>query len=96
LPYHLIPYHRHDLNVALDTVSFKSKVGTTFEQTKSYISANGIDTDISLENNQIHDFQHIFTIAFSKLMTIPKLKQHIVAGTDFDSNDPISKNCAVG
>ena len=90
LPYHLIPYHRHDLNLALDTVNFKSQLGTTFEQTKSYISDKGIGTVICLENDQIIDFQQIFTTAFSKLMTIPELKQLIVSGTDFDSNDPIT------
>ena len=47
LPYHLIPYHSNDLNLALDTVNFKSQVGTTFEQTKSYISDKGIEIEPS-------------------------------------------------
>ncbi|HDQ00417.1 MAG TPA: hypothetical protein ENN22_14715 [bacterium] len=50
------PYHRHDLSLISETVKHKQQTpGPTFEQTKSHISDKGIETDIALENNQIHD-----------------------------------------
>ncbi len=89
LPSPLIPYHRHGLNVIVDTVNFHHHNGTIFEQTKSFISSNGVDTDISLENNQIHDFMKIFSQALLKLTTIAELKQQISQASYWDSSDPI-------
>ena len=90
LPYALIPYHKHDLNLMLETLNYQSRqVKSTLEKTKIFISEKGIETDISLENNQIYDFTQIFNKAYSKLMTIPELKQSIVSLKDFDSSDPV-------
>jgi len=85
----LIPYHSHDLNLIFETVKHKQQQSTTFEQTKSHISDKGIETDIALENNQIHDFLQIFTSAFTKLMAIPELKQRIEQADYFHSSNPI-------
>jgi len=91
LPSALIPYHRHDLSLISETVKHKQQTpGASFEQTKSFISNKGIDTDIALENNQINDFQKIFNNAFTKLMAIPQLKQRIEQADFFCSSDPIT------
>ena len=63
LPYPLIPYHRHGLNVNVDTVNFHQQNGSRFVQTKDSISDKGVNTDIPLENNHIHDFNKIFSQA---------------------------------
>jgi len=89
LPSALIPYHSYDLNLIFDTVNYQHQNDVTFEQTKNYISDKGIETDISLENNQINDFQKIFTSGFATLMAIPQLKQRIDQADYFQSNDPI-------
>jgi hypothetical protein len=88
LPYPLIPYHRHGLNIIVDTVNFHHQ-GASFEQTKRFISSNGVNTDIPLENNQIHDFMKILAHALVKLTTIAELKQQISQASDWDSSDPI-------
>ena len=91
LPSAFVPYHSRDLDLISETVKHKhQQETTTFEKTKSFISNKGIDTDISLENNQINDFQKIFTKAFTKLMAIPQLKQPIEQADYFQSNDPIT------
>jgi hypothetical protein len=88
LPSALIPYHSHDLNLMLETVSYQQQQPkTTFEQTKTYISDNAQQPDIDLENNQIKHFQKLIIIAFTKLMSIPKIKPRI--SRDFNSSDPI-------
>jgi hypothetical protein len=89
LPSPLIPYHRHGLNVIVDTVNFYHHHGSSFEKTKNFISSNGVDTDISLENNHIHDFMNIFSQALLKLTTIAELKQQISQASYWDSSDPI-------
>ena len=89
LPSALIPYHSHDLNLIFETVKHIQQQSTTFEQTKSHISDKGIETDIALENNQIHDFLQIFTSAFTKLMAVPQLKQRIEQADYFHSSNPI-------
>ena len=89
LPYPLIPYHRHGLNVIVDTVNFHHHRGASFEQTKSYISSNGINNDIPLENNHIHDFMKIMAHAYIKLTTLAKLNQQIRQPSYGDSSDPI-------
>jgi hypothetical protein len=73
LPYPLIPYHRHGLNVTVDTVNFHHQNGTTFKQTKSFISSNGVDTDIPLENKHIHNFNKTFSQALLKLTSVAEL-----------------------
>lgn len=90
LPYPLIPYHRHGLNVIVDTVDFHHHHGSSLVQTKDFISSNGVDSDIPLENNQIHDFNNIFSQAWLKLNTNVELKQHINPASDWDSSDPIA------
>ncbi len=90
LPYPLIPYHRHGLNVIVDTVNFHHHNGSSFEQTKSFISSNGVDTDIPLENNHIHDFNNIFSQALLKLTTVAELNQQISQTSYWDSSDPIA------
>lgn len=90
LPYPLIPYHRHGLNVIVDTVNFHHHQSASLEQTKSYISRNGVNNDIPLENNQIHDFNKIFTQALLKLTTIAELNQQISQTSYWDSGDPIA------
>ena len=94
LPSALIPYHNSDLNLVSETVKYKQQPETTFEQTKSYISDKGQQTDIDLENNQIKHFQQLVTTAFSKLMAIPEIKQRI--SRDFHSSDPIATVLSFG
>ena len=53
LPFPLIPYHRHGLNVIVNTVNFHHHNGSSLVQTKDFISSNGVDADIPLENNHI-------------------------------------------
>ena len=89
LPSALIPYHSHDLNLIFETVKQIQQQSTTFEQTKSHISDKGIETDIALENNQIKDFQKMFSHAFTKLMAVPQLKQRIEQANYFHSSNPI-------
>ena len=89
LPFPLIPYHRHGLNVIVDTVNFHRHHGASLEQTKSFISSSGVNTDIPLENNQIHDFMKIITQALLKLTSIAELKQQISQASFWDSSDPI-------
>lgn len=71
-------------------MNFHHHNGTTLEQTKSFISSNGVDTDIPLENNQIHDFNKIFSQALLKLTTVAELKQQISQTSYWDSSDPIA------
>jgi hypothetical protein len=89
LPYPLIPYHRHALNIIVDTVNIHHHQGASLEQTKRVISSNGINNDIPLENNQIHDFNKIFSNALLKLTTIAELKQQIIQASQWDSSNPI-------
>jgi hypothetical protein len=88
LPSALIPYHRHDLNLVAETVKYKQQAGTSYEQTKSYIIDHAQQPDIDLENKQIKQFQQLITIAFTKLMAIPEIKQRI--SRDCHSSDPIA------
>lgn len=89
LPYPLIPYHRHGLNIIVDTVNFHHHQGASLEQTKRFISGNGINNDIPLENNQIHDFMKIMAQAYIKLTTLAEFKQQISRGSYWNSSDPI-------
>ena len=73
-----------------DTVNFHHHNGTTFEQTKNFISSNGVDTDIPLENNQIHNFNNILSQALLKLTTVAELNQQISQTSYWDSSDPIA------
>lgn len=90
LPFQLIPYRRHGLNVIVDTVNFHHHNGSSLVQTKDFISDKGVNSDLPLENNQIHDFMKIFSQALSKLTTIPQLKQQISQASYWDSSDPIA------
>ncbi len=90
LPYPLIPYHRHGLNVIVDTVNFHHHNGSSLVQTKDFISSNGVDTDIPLENNHIHDVMNIFSQALLKLTSIAELKDQISQASYWDSSDPIN------
>jgi len=74
LPFQLIPYHRHGLNFIVDTVNFHHRQGTSLERTKRLMSDMGVNDDLSLENNHIHDFMNIFSQALLKLTSIAELK----------------------
>jgi len=88
LPSALIPYHNADLNLVAETVNYQQQQpGTTYEQTKNYISDNAQLPDIDLENKQIKQFQQLVATAFTKLMAIPEIKQRI--SRDFNSSDTI-------
>lgn len=89
LPYPLIPYHRYGLNVIVDTVSFHHHHGSSLVQTKDFISGQGVNNDIPLEDNQIHDLMNIFSQALLKLTTIAELKQQISQSRYWNSSDPI-------
>lgn len=90
LPFPLIPYHRHGLNVIVDTVNFHHHHGCSLVQTKDFISGKGVNTDLPLENNHIHDFMKLFSQAWLKLNTIAELKQQISQASYWDSSDPIA------
>ena len=90
LPFQLIPYHRHGLNVIVDTVNFHHHNGSSLVQTKDFISSNGVDADIPLENNHIYDFMNIFSQALLKLTSIAELKDQISQASYWDSSDPIN------
>ncbi len=90
LPSSLIPYHHHDLDLIFETVIYQQQNEGSCEQVKNFISDKGIETDIALENNQIKDFQKMFSHAFSKLMAVPQLKQRIEQTDYFNSSDPIA------
>jgi len=90
LPSPLIPYHRQGLNVIVDIVNFHHHNGSSLVQTKDFISDKGVNTDLPLENNQIHDVMNIFSQALLKLKTIPELKQQISQASYWDSSDPIA------
>ncbi|UCE07055.1 MAG: hypothetical protein JSW07_03180, partial [bacterium] len=49
----------------------------------------GVDTDIPLENNQIHDVMKIVTQALLKLTSLAEVKQQISQASYWDSSDPI-------
>ena len=90
LPFQLLPYHRHGLNVIFDTLSFHQQHGTSFERTKRFISDAGVNDDLSLENNHIHDFMNIFSQALLKLSSVAELKQQISPTSDGDRRDPVN------
>jgi len=73
-----------------ETLNYQRQTDVTFEQAKSFISDKGITTDISIENNQIKNFQKIVTNAVTKLMMIPELKLRIEQADCFDSRDPMA------
>jgi hypothetical protein len=89
LPYPLVPYHRHGLNVIVDTVNFHHHQSASLEQTKRFISGRGVNNDIPLENNHIHDFNKIVSHALLKLTTIAEVNQHISRASYWDHSDPI-------
>lgn len=89
LPYPLIPYHRHGLNVMVDTVNFHHHHGFSLAQTKDFISDQGVNSDLPLENNHIHDFMRICAQALLKLSSIAELKDQISQARYWDSSDPI-------
>jgi len=89
LPFQLIPYHRHGLNFIFNTVNFHHYNSSSLVQTKDFISVKGVDTDLPLENNQIHNFKHIFSQALLKLTSIAEVKDQISQASYWDSSDPI-------
>jgi len=89
LPHSLIPYHQHDLNTILETVRFSSDRQHSLEDTKDFISAQGINTGIIIENSQIYDFRNIFSQSFSKLLSVYDIKQKIIMSSAFQSDDPL-------
>ena len=88
LPHPLIPYHSFALNDIQEVVRFKDQTDKTLEQTKSYISCQGLTTDLSLENNQIYNFQHLFSEAYSKLNAVAEIKQ-LITEEAYTSQGPI-------
>jgi hypothetical protein len=89
LPYPLIPYHQHDLNTTLEAVRFSCDRRHSLEDTKDFISAQGINTGIIIENSQIYDFRNIFSQSFSKLLWVPEIKQKIITSGAFQSESPL-------
>ncbi len=89
LPHALIPYHQHDLDTLFATLKFLGQEQNTLKDTKDFISAQGIATDIAIENSQIHDFQNIFSQSLMKLMAIPELKHKIRRNRRYRSTQPI-------
>jgi hypothetical protein len=73
----------------VDTVNFHHHHGSSLVQTKDFISSNGVDTDIPLENNHIHDFMRICLQARLKLSSIAELNDQISQARYWDSSDPI-------
>jgi hypothetical protein len=88
LPHPLVPYHSFALNDIKETVSYQNQADKTLEQTKSYISCKGITTDLSVENNPIYDFHHLFSDAYSKLNAVAEIKQ-LIKEVDYTSQNPI-------
>ena len=89
MPHSLIPYHQYDLNTILETVKFTCDQQHSLEDTKDFISVQGINTDISIENSQIYDFQNILSQSLIKLLSVPELKQKIMNSRSFKSDNPL-------
>lgn len=90
LPHFLIPYCQYDLDTLEQTLRYHHQNSASLTQTKDYINEKGKDPDICLENKTIHDFQHIFKAAFSKLNSVADFRQRIGQADYFDSSDPVA------
>lgn len=88
LPYPLVPYQQTGLEVMLETVKHQH-AGKSLKQTKDHISQMGVNTDLPLDDKQIHNFWKIFTDAFIKLITVPQLKHRLRQMPGFNHADPI-------
>jgi hypothetical protein len=89
LPHGLIPYHQHDLDTLFATLKFNCNAQHTLEDTKDFISEQGIAADIAIENSQIHDFQNIFSQSMMKVMAIPEFKRKIERNRYYRNTQPI-------
>jgi hypothetical protein len=72
-----IPYHKHDINLLIEAVEYNISNSQSLKDTKDFISEQGINTDISIENSQLYEFNTIFSQALVKLNSIPVLQQKI-------------------
>ena len=88
LPHMLLPYRKTDINTMVETLKYQ-QTGKTKVQTIAHISRMGAETDLPLDNNQINDFNKIFTAAFDKLNSVPQLKEQMHQTAGFDSSNPV-------
>ena len=89
LPHSLIPYHQYDVNTLLDTIRFSYDEQHSLEDTKDFISAQGINTDIPIENSQIYEFQNLFSQSFLKLLLIPQIKTKMINSGAFQNDHSV-------
>jgi hypothetical protein len=89
LPHALIPYHQHDLGTLFATLKYNCNAQHTLEDTKDFISEQGIAADIAIENSQIHDFKNMFLQSMMKVMAILELKRKIHHNGNYQSTQPI-------
>ena len=54
------------------------------------MSDTGVNDDLSLENNHIHDFMNIVSQSLLKLTSIAELKDQISQASYWDISDPIN------
>ncbi len=73
----VIPYHKHDINLLIEAVEYTTRDSHSLKVTKDFISEQGINTDISIENSQLYEFNTVCSQALIKLNSIPVLKQRI-------------------
>jgi hypothetical protein len=90
LPQPLIPYYSNDVNVAFETVTCQHTTAACLENIKRMVGGKGKNDYLSLENNQIYDFQQLFVQAFEKISAIPVLKPYCqTAATQWGNQHPI-------
>jgi hypothetical protein len=89
LPHPLVPYHQHDIDIILDTVKCINSDEHTLEDTKELVSMQGLESEILIENSQIHDFQNIFAQSFVKLLSLVETKSKIMESGCLQAGNPI-------
>jgi len=88
LPHWLVPYHQWGLDMMVDIVDHQQQTENSFESTKDFIDNPEQDVELSLENQQIINYQNHFGNTFNKLCSIALLKEQLIKSNCLDSNNP--------
>ena len=88
LPHPLVPYHQQDIELSLDTVKYINSNEHSLEDIKELVSLQGIETEILIENSQIHGFENIFAQSFVKLLSLAETKSNIMASGCLQADRP--------